>query len=338
MGEGKDKVNASSVNNRKERKSFLLPLVVILGPTAVGKTKVSVELAQRIKGEIISGDSMQVYKYMDVGTAKIRPKEMQNVKHYLINIKEPDQPFSVAEFQKLTDDSITKIAAQNKIPILVGGTGLYIQAVIDHYNFQEEENTASYRNKLYAEAEKYGKAHLHRKLAEVDTISAEKIHFNDLKRVIRALEYYYVNDKPISENDLASKKNNKAKYNMVLIGLNMERSVLYERINERVDKMMDEGLLEEVKNLLKRGYYSGSPALQGLGYRQLISYLQGEYDFNTAIKLIKRDTRRFAKRQLTWFRRDYRINWFNMDKNTDYEHLLLEIMSIIGRTIMIDVE
>ncbi len=315
----------------------MLPLVVILGPTAVGKTKISVELAQCIKGEIISGDSMQVYKYMDIGTAKIQPEEMHNVKHHLIDIKEPDQSFSVAEFQSLADYHIKNIATQNKIPIIVGGTGLYIQAVIDHYNFAEEENTISYRNKLYAEAAMHGKAYLHQKLAQVDKVSAEKIHVNDVKRVIRALEFYYANGKPISENDLDCKNKN-PKYNMVLIGLNMDRGLLYERINERVDKMMEEGFLEEVKNLLQRGYSPEAPALQGLGYRQLISYLQGKNDLNTAIELIKRDTRRFAKRQLTWFRRDSRINWFIMDKNTDYEPLLLEIMSIIGRTIMIDVE
>ena len=316
----------------------MLPLVVVAGPTAAGKTKAGLDLALLLNGEIISGDSMQVYRYMDIGTAKIKPVEMKGVPHHLIDIKDPDESFSVAEFQSLARQKIREIAHRGRLPILVGGTGLYIQAVIDDYTFTDQGSVTSYRKRLYALANEKGNRSLHEQLSRVDPAGAEKIHENDLKRVVRALEYYAVTGRPISENNTAGERAAMSKYNAVLIGLAVERQELYERINRRVDKMMEEGLLEEVRSLLKRGYTRESPAMQGLGYKQVLGYLDKEYDLATAIELIKRDTRRFAKRQLTWFRKDPRIHWFNPDNYDDYNQLIFEISLKTGRSIENDVK
>jgi len=315
-----------------------LPLVVILGPTAIGKTKLGVDLALKLNGEIISGDSMQVYKHMDIGTAKIRPVEMRGIPHHLINIKEPNESFSVAEFQKLAEDKIYEISSRSKLPLIVGGTGLYIQAVIDNYRFNEQEDVKQLRNKLFDLANEKGNNYLYAKLAAVDPITAGKIHVNDLKRITRALEYYELTGKRISENTTGYDTSEMGKYNAILIGLNMERQKLYERINLRVDKMLEEGLIEEVKALLAKGYSASFCAMQSLGYRQIIAYLNGQYQLEEAVELIKRDTRHFAKRQLTWFRRDTRIHWFDIDKYIEYQHLLDEIVILVGRTIYNDVE
>ncbi|MDD2212162.1 MAG: tRNA (adenosine(37)-N6)-dimethylallyltransferase MiaA [Clostridia bacterium] len=315
----------------------LQPLVVIVGPTASGKTKIAVDLALRTGGEIISGDSMQVYRNMDIGTAKIKPAETKGVPHHLLDIKDLDEPFSVAEFQKLAREKITEIAGRGKIPFLVGGTGLYIQAVIDPYEFTEQQNVLPYRHKLFSLAKEKGGNYLYQLLLNVDPVSAEKIHPHDLKRVSRALEYYHLTRKPISGNRKAAPK--KSLYNLALIGLTLERSFLYQRIEQRVDQMMAEGLLGEVKSLLSKGYSLDLPAMQGLGYRQLINYLQGDYNLTEAVTLIKRETRRFAKRQLTWFRRDPRIKWFATDElEHNYKQLLTEMLSFIGRTLSLHVE
>ena len=310
----------------------MLPLVVIVGPTAAGKTGISVDLALALDGEIISGDSMQVYRYMDIGTAKIKPAERKGIPHHLIDIKDPDETFSVAEFQALAEQKIREIAQRGKLPILVGGTGLYIQSVIDKYTFTEQKGIIEYRKRLHLSAKEKGNKFLHDRLALVDPEAASRIHINDLKRIVRALEYYCVTGRPISENKEAYERNYMSKYRAVLIGLTLERKNLYEKINLRVDKMMEEGLLEEVRTLIRMGY-TDSLAMQGLGYRQLLGYLRNEYDLAAAVELIKRDTRRFAKRQLTWFRRDPRIHWFNVENYNDYSQLLLEIKSKVGRTI-----
>jgi tRNA dimethylallyltransferase len=315
----------------------LLPLVVILGPTATGKTKIAIDLALKIGGEIISGDSMQVYRYMNIGTAKIKSTETKGIPHHLLDIKDPHELFSVADFQKLAREKIIEITKKGKIPFLVGGTGLYIQAVIDPYEFTEQENALPYRRKIFSLAEKKGKIYVHQLLRSVDPVSAEKIHPHDLKRVSRALEYYHLTGKPISENRKAKQK--KSLYNLAPIGLTLERSLLYQRIEQRVDQMMAEGFLEEVKSLLLKGYSPDLPAMQGLGYRQLVGYLQGDYDLPEAVALIKRETRHFAKRQLTWFRRDSRIKWFAVDRfEANYEQLLTEILFFIGRTLSFNVE
>ncbi|WP_051965379.1 tRNA (adenosine(37)-N6)-dimethylallyltransferase MiaA [Thermanaerosceptrum fracticalcis] len=328
--------NQNFGNNRKGE-HYLLPVIVIVGPTAVGKSKLGVEVAFQLKGEIISGDSMQVYRGMDIGTAKIKPEEMKGIPHYLIDIKNPDESFSVAEFQKLAEEHISLIRAKNKFPMIVGGTGLYIQSVIDPYEFTEQKDITEQRKKFYTLAETYGKEYLHNLLKEIDPDSAKKIHPNDLKRVTRALEYFAETGRPISRNKSAFLKN-KQKYNTFFIGLTMERSILYQRINQRVDQMIEEGLVEEVRELLAKGYSPELPALQGIGYRQIIGYLKNEYDLDHAVYLIKRDTRHFAKRQLTWFRRDPRINWFNVDPQKNIEELIPEIVSLFSRTIHNDVE
>lgn len=313
-----------------------LPLVVVLGPTATGKTALGLELALKLNGEIISGDSMQVYRYLDIGTAKIKPEEKKGVPHHLIDIIMPDDHFSVAEFKKLAEDKISEIAARHRLPIMVGGTGLYIQSVIDDYNFAPQANIAEYRKHLMLTAQEHGNEYLYSMLEKVDPQAAGKIHVNDLKRVTRALEYFHLTRQRISANKQGTAAT--GRYNAVLLGLYLNRPRLYERINRRVDSMMEEGFLEEVKSLLRRGYSSHLPALQGLGYKQLIAYLNGEYDLDTAVELIKRDTRRFAKRQLTWFRRDKRIRWFDIDNYKDFNELLFEIINVVGRTIQIGVE
>jgi len=329
----------------------LEPLIVILGPTATGKTGISLEIAKKVGGEIISGDSMQVYRGMDIGTAKIKHEEAKGIPHYLIDIKNPDDSFSVAEFQKLARERIQYITNKRKIPMLVGGTGLYIHSVIDPYKFMEkdltQESNKPYRQELLKLAEEHGKEYLHKILSDVDAKAAERIHPNDLKRVTRALEYFHSTGKQISKNrdatldntSIINRNESGSLYNTVLIGLTMERSLLYQRIEQRVDKMMEDGLLDEVKNLLGQGYSPKLCSMQGVGYKQLIGHLEGEYTLEEAVTLIKRDTRHFAKRQLTWFKRDLRINWFEVDKyNSCDENLLLDILTIIGRNIDSNVE
>ncbi|HHW06507.1 MAG TPA: tRNA (adenosine(37)-N6)-dimethylallyltransferase MiaA [Clostridia bacterium] len=318
-------------------------LAIIAGPTAVGKSAVAVEVAALIGGEIISADSAQVYRGMDIGTAKITHEEMfaangEFIPHHLLSFLPPDARFSVADFRDRVDALIPGIAARGKIPILVGGTGLYIEGVIDPYKFSPLAFDAELRQKLMEESKRRGKDYLHRQLAQVDPAAAAKIHPNDLKRVIRALEVYSLTGVPISEAGQRAPGRAESRYHLCYIGLTAERTYLYERINQRVDKMMEEGFLEEVKALLDQGYSPDLPALQSLGYRQMIGYLRGEYDLETAVNLIKRDTRRFAKRQLTWFKRDPRIIWFNVQHFPDKSALAAEIAQVISRSIANNVE
>lgn len=321
--------------NRKEGIG-IIPLLVIIGPTAIGKTSLSIELALRFNGEIISGDSMQVYRYMDIGTAKIKSEEMKGVPHHLLDIKDPGESFSAADFQALAREKIKEVSQRGKLPILVGGTGLYINSVIDPYEFTPQKGVDEYRKEMFRLAEDKGNESLHRMLAEVDPEAAHRIHINDLKRITRALEYYRITGKPISGNTRA-KENESSIYDLLIIGLIMNRTQLYKRINERVELMMKQGFLQEVKSLINQGFTPDLPSMQGLGYKQLCSYLQGEYDLSMAVELIKRDTRRFAKRQLTWFRRDQRIIWVDLDK-MDRDEILFKLVSIIGRTIKNNVE
>ncbi|MGI6227399.1 MAG: tRNA (adenosine(37)-N6)-dimethylallyltransferase MiaA [Peptococcales bacterium] len=306
-----------------------IPLFVLIGPTAVGKTKLSIEIAKKINGEIISGDSMQVYKFLDIGTAKIRPEETQGIPHHLIDIKEPTENFSVAEFKNLAEEKITDIYKRKKFPMLVGGTGLYVNAVINNYNFQEDNANSNLRNELKKIAQEQGIEVLWAKLQEVDPVSALKFHLNDQRRIIRALEVYYTTGKPISYFHNQSLEETSKYQPIILVGLNISRAKLYERINFRVDQMLKEGWLREVEELLQNGIPSDAPALQGLGYKQLVLYLKGELSLEKAIELIKRDTRRFAKRQLTWFNRDNRIYWIQMD-NREENEVLEEILSIMA--------
>lgn len=291
-------------------------LLVIVGPTAVGKTDLSIEIAKAFNGEIISGDSMQVYKGMDIGTAKINHSEMQGVPHYLIDCFEPDHYFSVAEFQELATEKITDINNRGKLPIIVGGTGLYIKSITHKYNFPNATNNEAYREKLYELIEKEGKEALYQKLAVVDPRSAQRLHINDTKRIIRALEIFHVTGKSMSE--LLDQQSIESTYELVMIGLTMDREKLYNRINIRVDKMLDDGLVDEVQGLLNKGFDEKYNSMQGIGYKEILQYIRGEIELENAINSIKQGTRRFAKRQLSWFRQMEEINWFDMT-NDDYQ-------------------
>lgn len=306
----------------------LKPLVVIVGPTAVGKTEISIEVAKRVKGEIISADSMLVYRGMDIGTAKPTTEEMQGVPHYMIDIVDPDQEYSVASYQKTTEAFVDTIAGKGNLPLLVGGTGLYVRAVIDHYDFTPAARDEGIRKKLEQEAQCLGAEGMHRKLAEVDQNSAARLHPNDLRRVIRALEVYYQTGKPISLYQYTNRVQN-PKYNLLMFGLTMERQLLYQRIEQRVDLMVANGLIDEVKGLLLR-YGSMSTAMQGLGYKEMVAYLTGQTSLEEAVEILKRDTRRFAKRQLTWFRADKRIQWLNSDRFTSKKEVADEIVNQIA--------
>ena len=277
------------------------PLVIIAGPTACGKTATSIELAKKINGEIISADSMQVYKYMDIGTAKATKQEMQDIPHYLIDEFYPDEEFNVMIFQKKAKDYIDQIYKKGKIPILVGGTGFYINALVFDNNFVEEESDSNLRNELYELAEKNGVEYLHNMLKECDPESAEKIHYNNVKRVARAIEFYKKTGKPISEHNKEAKSKS-SPYKTAFIVLDMDRQKLYERINKRVDVMIEDGLVDEVKMLLEKGYKKELVSMQGLGYKEIVAYINGETSLEEAIEKLKQSTRHFAKRQLTWFR------------------------------------
>ena len=304
------------------------PLVVILGPTAVGKTDISIEIAKKVNGEIISADSMQIYKHMNIGTAKPKIEEMQNIKHYLIDEIEPDEEFNVAIFQKKALKYIDDIFKNNKIPIVVGGTGLYINSLVYPLDFTDGITNWDYRNKLNAIAEDKGNEHLHNLLNKIDPDSALSIHPNNRKRVIRALEVYEETGKTMSyfKNRPQNKDN---PFNLLMIGLNMERQLLYERINKRVDLMMEEGLIQEVKNILHMGYNKDLISMYGLGYKEVINYLEGKYTLEEAIYILKRDTRKKTKKQLTWFRRDDRIHWFHVDQYTSRNAIIKDLLKDI---------
>ena len=295
------------------------PLIVLTGPTAAGKTHLSISLAKAVNGEIISADSMQVYKYMDIGSAKIRPSEMQGVKHYLVDELLPEEEFHIVRFQQMAKAAMEEIYAKGKIPILVGGTGFYIQAITRDIDFTQAEQEDGYRQEL----EKL--EYLHEMLLEVDPVSAKEIHANNAKRVIRALEFYHQNHSPISAHN-QEQKEHETPYNLAYFVLNVPRDLLYRRIDERIDEMMKEGLLEEVQNLKNMGYHRGMVSMQGLGYKEILAYLDGEYPLEEAVRILKRDTRHFAKRQLTWFRREKDTIWMNKDEYGYDEELILQKM------------
>ena len=301
------------------------PLIILTGPTAVGKTKLSIELAKTVNGEIISADSMQVYKHMDIGSAKIKKEEMCGVPHYLIDVLEPDEEFHVVRFQEMAKQAMEEIYAKGKVPILTGGTGFYIQAVVKDIDFSKESEKSPVREELEKLAEEKGCKYLHEKLQQVDPKSAEKIHANNVKRVIRALEYFELTGKPISlHNEEEAAK--ESPYNVAYFVLNDVRERLYERIDARVDAMLQEGLVEEVSGLAKKGYTKDMVSMQGLGYKEILSYLDGSYTFDEAVYILKRDTRHFAKRQLTWFKREKDIIWVNKQ---DFHYQENEILNYI---------
>lgn len=301
------------------------PLVILTGPTAVGKTKLSIALAKALNGEIISADSMQVYKYMDIGTAKILKEEMGGIKHYLVDEIDPSEEFNVVKFQSLTKKYMDEIYAKGKIPILVGGTGFYIQSVLYDIDFKESEEDTTYRTELELLAKEKGATYLHEMLKEVDPVSYESIHENNIKRVIRALEYYKQTGMPISKHN-EEQRNNVAPYCFTYFVLDNDRDILYKNIDHRVDLMIENGLLAEVEMLKNMGYTSDLVSMQGLGYKEILAYLEGECTLDEAVYILKRDTRHFAKRQLTWFKREKDVTWVNKKVFNEDEEKILEYM------------
>lgn len=286
------------------------PLVILAGPTAVGKTDLSIRLAKRINGAIISADSMQVYKYMDIGSAKVMPEEMEGVKHYLIDELDPSDEFNIVRFQQMAKAALEEIYANGQIPIVAGGTGFYIQALLYDIDFTHQDSDEAFRREMADFAAEHGAEALHEKLKEIDPVSYETIHANNTKRVIRALEYYRMTGQPISAHN-EQEHQKVSPYNFAYFVLTDERAHLYERIDRRVDLMMEKGLVDEVKKLYDMGYHKDMVSMQGLGYKELLSYLNGECTLEEAVYIIKRETRHFAKRQLTWFRRERDVIWLD---------------------------
>ncbi len=301
------------------------PLIILTGPTAVGKTKASIGLAKAVGGEIISADSMQVYKHMDIGSAKIRAEEMEGVPHHLVDAFEPDEEFHVVRFQQMAKKAMEGIYERGRIPIVVGGTGFYIQALLYDIDFTENNSDTGYREELEHLAEEKGAAFLHGMLKEIDEKAAGSIHENNVKRVIRALEFHHQTGKKISEHN-EEERQKSSPYRSAYFVLSDERARLYERIDMRVDQMIEEGLVEEVKGLKERGYTRGMVSMQGLGYKEILAYLDGEMSLDEAVYVIKRDTRHFAKRQITWFKRERDVIWLNKQDYAYEETKLLDQM------------
>lgn len=300
-------------------------LIILTGPTAAGKTSLSIELAKRLGGEIVSADSMQVYKYMDIGSAKITKAQMEGVPHHLIDVLMPDEEFNVFRFQQMAKESLSGIYSRNHVPIVVGGTGFYIQALLYDIDFSQEEGKEEIRERLEKEGEAYGALYLHEKLRKIDPVSAESIHPNNEKRIIRALEFFELNGYPISLHNERERQRT-SPYSFHYFVLTDERDRLYERIDKRVDQMLEDGLVEEVKGLKEMGYHRQMVSMQGLGYKEILDYLDGSCTLKEAVYCIKRDTRHFAKRQLTWFRRERDVIWLNKKEFQYDDQKLLNYM------------
>lgn len=309
------------------------PLIIITGPTAVGKTDSSIAIAKAVNGEIISADSMQVYKRMDIGTAKITPEEMSGVTHHLIDILEPDEDFNVYIFKEKAKAAIDEIYERGHIPVIVGGTGFYIQAVLYDINFEDNDSDNSIREELASLAEKNGNHYVHELLREIDPESADAIHENNLKRVIRAIEYYRQTGTKISAHN-EKERENESPYNFIYFVLNDDKEKLYDRINRRIDIMFENGLLDEVKRLVTEGLSKDNTSMQAIGYKEVVEYLNGNTTYDEMIEILKRDTRHFAKRQLTWFRREKVTTFINFNefenrsKAIDYMLNLIETQGI----------
>lgn len=303
-------------------------LFILAGPTAVGKTDISIEIAKKLDGEIISADSMQIYKYMNIGSAKITKEEMQGVPHHLIDIIEPNRSFNASKYKKLAVKTIDEIYKRNRLPMVVGGTGLYINSLIFNYNFTDAQVDKGYREYLQKLAREQGKEYVHSLLKEVDMSSYEKLYPNDLKRVIRALEVYKLTGKTISEfnhqNHLYQ-----IPYRVYYFVLTMDRAKLYQRINNRVDIMLEKGLIDEVDKLKSMGYTSDMQSMKGIGYKEILSYLENKISLDEAIYLVKKGSRNYAKRQLTWFRKDKRVIWVNEDNFNCYGEIAHHIINVL---------
>ena len=305
-------------------------LIILAGPTASGKTSVSIDLAKRLGGEIISADSMQVYKYMDVGTAKILVEEMQGVKHHLIDVLDPKEDFNIVKFQNMVKCSIEEIVKNGHIPILVGGTGFYIQSVIYDIDFNNEDDNSSVRKKLEEEYDTFGADFMYEKLKKIDSVSAQTIHKNNKKRIIRAIEYFLINNEPISSHNEVQREK-KSPYDYRFFVLNPPRDILYERINKRVDIMVENGLVDEVKKLREMGLSMANISMQGIGYKEIIEYLDGEVSLETAIENIKQNTRHMAKRQVTWFKREKDVIYvdpFSFESNEKIVDYMIEKINL----------
>ena len=301
-------------------------LVVILGPTATGKSRCGIELAKRFRGEIISGDSMLVYRQMNIGTAKPSEEELHSVPHHLVNILRPDASYSVADFQQQAAETINRITDRGNLPILVGGTGLYIKALLEDYQFSEVEEKPELRQKLETFAFEQGNDKLFDWLKREDPAAAQRLHPNDVRRVVRALETVLSGDK------VSQEKQSELKYDATVFGLFMDRDFLYERINRRVDQMLEEGLEEEVRSLLKAGVPVECLSMKSLGYRQMAEYLTGQCDFSTAVENIKKGTRHFAKRQITWYKKMPYIHWFTVDRTLNYEKIVTDMADTLVKS------
>ncbi len=299
------------------------PMVILTGPTAVGKTACSIALAKKINGAIISADSMQVYKYMDIGSAKIMPDEMQGIKHYLIDEFLPEEEFNIVVFQKKAKEALKEIYANGQIPIIVGGTGFYIQALLYDISFDQQDSDAALREELLKYASEHGAHALHERLREIDPVSYETIHENNVKRVIRAIEFYEKSGRPISEHN-EEEQQKESPYNFAYVVLTDDRQNLYDRIEKRVDLMIKNGLVDEVVRLKEMGYHRDMVSMQGLGYKEIFDYLDGKCTLEEAVYIIKRETRHFAKRQLTWFRRERDVIWIDKKEYSYKEDRILK--------------
>ncbi len=302
--------------NSEDRINKEKPVIVIVGPTAVGKTELSISLAKKIQGEIISADSMQIYRGMDIGTAKPPKRVREEISHHMIDITNPDEEFSVAKFKDLAKAKLLEIKKRANIPIVVGGTGLYLNALIYDYSLEDIPRDLNTREKLREKVEEKGSQKLHEELSQLDPESAQKIHPNDVKRIIRALEVIYITGEAFSKYQQQTQKQNLS--NTIMIGLTKNRDELYNKIEQRVDHMIEKGLVDEVKSLFEQGYDNSITSVQALGYKEIASYLQGEISIEESIRLIKKRTKRFAKRQLSWFKRDGNIYWYNLSKTNLY--------------------
>ena len=303
-----------------------IPLIILTGPTAVGKTALSIELAKDLNAEIISADSMQIYEYMDVGSAKVTKEEMDGVIHHLIDEVKPDYAFSVSEFQKRANKYIKDIDDRGKKVLVTGGTGLYLNSLIYDMDFAKSNSNSKLREELELELKENGIDYMHEKLRALDEDAANRIHKNNTKRVIRALEVCLDGKKM---QDFSTELKYNENYQPIIIVLNRDREVLYERINKRVDLMMENNLIDEVKHLLDIGYDKNLISMQGIGYKEIVKYLEGEYSLDEAIEIIKRDSRRYAKRQITWFKRYKDSKWFDLGKYNNIEILKEDILNFI---------
>lgn len=304
-------------------------ICIIAGPTAVGKSDISIDVAKSLHGEIISADSAQVYRYMDIGTAKLKKEEMQGIPHYMIDEVYPDENFSVALFRDKAKEYIREISDKGKLPIFVGGTGLYINSLLNNLDFTDSIIDEDYRKNLKDIALEKGNEYLHNTLKKIDPMSYKKLHPNDIKRIIRALEVYKHTGKPISYFQIKSKEY-PCQYEFAYVCLNMNRQKIYDRINRRVDIMIKEGLVVEVENLLKMGYNKELTSMQALGYKEIIPYIEGKLSIEEAISTLKSNTRHYAKRQLTWFRSDRRIFWINVDGYMRIEDVVENIIRYVA--------